>query len=347
MISSLATLGAALAMVWGTAIPPVPVPVSSAPPPRPEVTADAWVLYDATAGVVLDGVDVDVPRPMASVTKMMTAVVVRDVLDLDARVRVSETAAGVGESEVGLIPGERWSVRDLLYALLVRSANDAAVTLAEAAGGTVAGFAEMMNARAAALGLENTSFANPHGLDAAGHFASAADLAVLGAHLLDDPLLAEMVRTRIVAFRPAPNGSSRVIANTNQLLGDYPGVLGVKTGFTGDAGLVLVSALQTSERLLIGVVMGSDAHFDDSRELLEYGRRLVTYADRWAVPELLEEGGGGGTALGGDARTIRLRAVPDLWEGGGEVTLLADTRAGRDIEDRLRAHLPVLLGGTG
>ncbi len=349
MKTSFAALGLALSIAWGAVVPPSPVPLTAAPPEAPELTAEAWALYDATAGVFLDGRDADDPRPMASVTKVMTALVARDGADLETRIRISETAAGVGESEVGLIPGERWSVRDLLFATLVRSANDAAMALAEHVGGSVSGFAEMMNDKAAELGLVNSAFANPHGLDADGHYASANDLAIMGATLLGDDVLAEMVRTKIVVFRPAPNGAARIVRNTNKLLGAYPDVAGVKTGFTGLAGRVLISALQTPERTIVGVVMGSEDHFADSRELLEYGERLVTYNDRWNAPLLPEQGGGAidDAALGFDEATRAQLAAPALWEGLGPIAELASTAAGQEIEERLREHLPVVLGGSG
>ena len=138
-------------------VPQPPTPVSAPTPEAPEITAEAWTLYDATSGVRLAGFEDDVARPMASVTKVMTALVVRDNATLTDRTRISERAAGVGESEVGLIPGERWTIEDLLFAMLVRSANDAAMALAEHVGGSVEGFADMMNAKAAELGLENRS----------------------------------------------------------------------------------------------------------------------------------------------------------------------------------------------
>ena len=129
---------AALSLSFGLIVPPPPAPVSAAHPGEPPtVTADAWILYDATSDVVLAGTGIDEERAMASVTKIMTALVARQHLDLDAEVRISDTAAAAGESEVGLVAGERWTVRDLFYALLVRSGNDAAIALAEATAGSV------------------------------------------------------------------------------------------------------------------------------------------------------------------------------------------------------------------
>lgn len=349
MRRTISSWAAAAVMSLGIAVPTPPTPVSAEPPDLPSLTADAWILYDATADLVLAGRDIDTARAMASVTKAMTALVVRDHAELDELTRVSAVAADVGESEVGLFAGERWSVEDLLYAILVRSGNDAAYALAEHVGGDVAGFVEMMNARAAEMGLENTSFANPHGLDAGGHYSSPRDLALIGAAVLEDPVLARMTRTRRVVFKPAPDGTARIVGNTNHLLGVYPGVAGVKTGYTGRAGLVLISALVTPERTLIGVVMHSDEHFDDSRELLDYGSRFVTLRDRFDAPLLPEEGGGdvtGDLALDEAAQT-RLEAVLPLSTDRGRVATLADTTTGRLLDARLRSLLPVVLGGTG
>lgn len=327
-------------------VPPSPTPVSRETPEPPELTAEAWTLYDATAGVRLAGFQDDVSRPMASVTKVMTALVVRDHAELTEQTRISERAAGIGEAEVGLIPGERWDIEDLLYAMLIRSANDAAMALAEHVGGTVEDFAVMMNEKATELGLQHSSFRNPHGLDEDDHYSSASDLARLGEALLRDDALAEIVRTRFVVFAPAPDGSMRAVGNTNRLLASYPDIAGVKTGSTGRAGKVLISALQTPDRLIIGVVMNSEDHFADSRELLDYGARLVTLQDRWREPLLPEEGGSGITALTADEE-VRLQAVPELWDGDGPRTALTETQAGRAIEARLRSLLPVVLGGSG
>ncbi len=339
---------AALAVSVGIVVPPPPLPVAAEHPEPPVLTASAWILYDATSDVVLASERADEERPMASVTKVMTALVVRERLGMRDRIRISETAAGVGESEVGLVAGERWTVRDLLYALLVRSANDAAVALAEEVGGSIAGFADLMNAKAAELGLEHSHFTNPHGLDQSDHYSSAGDLAIMTRELLEDPILATMVRTRLVVFKPSPNGAARTMANTNKLLGEYPGIAGVKTGFTGRAGLVLISALETPSRTLIGVVLGSEEHFADSRELLDFGSRLITLEDRWNHASLPLEGGGGETegASVDEAARARLLAVRDLPDGGGTAVDLAETATGEAIAETLRSLLPAVLGGS-
>lgn len=329
-------------------IPPGGLPVSSATPEPPELTAAAWTLYDVDAGVVLASQEADVERPMASVTKIMTALVVRDHTELDERVRITESAAATGEAEIGVAPGELWTVEDLLIAVLVRSGNDAAVALAEYVGGSVEGFAELMNQKAAELGLEHSAFVNPHGLDAEGHYTSANDLVTMAVAALEDPVLARMARTRMVKFLPDPAGVDRIARSTNKLLGVYPGVVGFKTGFTNKAGLVLVSVLEIGDRTLVGVVMNSQDHFGDSRELLDWGANLVTFEDMVMAPLVAEAGGGGQVSpvtLPGSQRA-RLLTVNDLADGSFAISDPTASGLADRIETWLRSELPVTLGGT-
>ncbi len=326
-----------------------PTAINSAPDPEPpELTAEAWILYDADSGVVIASQDAETERPMASVTKIMTAIVVVENAELDDLVRVSASAAATGEAEIGLVRGERWSVADLLAAVMVRSGNDAAVALAEHVGGSVEGFAALMNAKAAELGLEHTQFVNPHGLDAEGHYTSAADLVVMAEVALQDPFLARLARTSRITFKPDPSGVSRVANNTNRLLGIYPGVAGLKTGFTNDAGRVLVSVLERKGQTLIGVVMGSEDHFDDSRRLLDYGYEFLSLQDRFLAPLVEEEGGAGTPGAPSLDRLGRLGALmaPSLPDGQWSVGDFRDSGLGRSIEGWFRATMPVVAGGT-
>jgi len=239
----------------------------------PVVTAQAWILWDDTFDQVLASFNADEPRPMASVTKMMTALVTLENVGLDERVPITETADAVGESEVGLVAGEDpWSVQDLITALLVRSANDAAVALAEYVGGDVAGFADMMNLKARQLGLENTSFVNPHGLDDPNQFSSARDLLTIARAGMDNATFAQIVQTRSARLPDDPeDGSERIAVATNQLLETYPGTIGVKTGITDLAGRSLAAAAERDGRRLYVVVLGSEDHFLDVARLLDFG----------------------------------------------------------------------------
>jgi D-alanyl-D-alanine carboxypeptidase len=242
--------------------------------PPPQVSAPAYILFDAQSDWVIASRSEDAPRAPASTTKVMTALVVADHAEFDEMVTISSTAPEAGESEIGIVAGERVSVADLLKALLVRSANDAAVALAEHVGGSVEGFAALMNDKAAALGMSNSHFVNPHGLDEEGHFTSAEDELIMSRALLDNPQLASMVVLEGIDFPPAPDGTLRGGPATNRLLETYEGLLGIKTGYTLDASLVLTAAAERDGRRLFAVVMGSEGvegHFADVEELLDFG----------------------------------------------------------------------------
>ena len=327
------------------ALLPPGLPISSETPPLPQLTATAWTLYDVDAGEFLASRAADEERPMASVTKIMTALVVMDHADLSAQVRVTESAAATGEAEIGLVPGELWTVEDLLAAVVVRSGNDAAVALAEYVGGSVGGFAQLMNDKAAELGLEHSHFVNPHGLDAEGHYTSANDLVAMTLAALEDPVLAKMARTRLIKFRPDPAGVSRIARSTNKLLGRYPGVVGFKTGFTNLAGKVLVSVAEVNGRRLVAVVMNSEDHFADSRELLDWGLNAVTIEDRLVAPLLPAQGGGGDTVSFTSADRARLATVRPLTDGSFAVTDPTASGLADRIEEWLRRQLPTTLGG--
>lgn len=255
--------------------------------PPPAVTAESWILYDDTYGIVLAAHEADTPRPMASTTKIMTAIVALEHETPGQEVTVSERAAAVGEAEIGLVAGERLPVDQLITAFLVRSANDAAMAVAEAIGGTVEGFVRLMNEEAERLGLEHTAFVNPHGLDAPGHHTTARELLEMSLAAMSLPTFPERVATERFRIPDAPDGTVRVAETTNLLLDEYPGAIGVKTGYTSKAGLVLVAAAERDGRRLYAVVMGSDgprAHFRDATALLDHG-----FADYGIVPLVLSD----------------------------------------------------------
>lgn len=271
-----------LAALQIAAITP-PRPIEQIPPiPPPTVTAPAWILYDETNDVVLDGVATDVPRPMASTTKMMTALLAIESGRLDETVTVSQRAADVGEAEIGLEAGERVPLEMLVHALLIRSGNDAAMATAEHIAGSVEEFVALMNLRAVELGMTDTTFANPHGLDAVGHASSPRDLLTLGLVGMEHPEFAEMARMSSYRISDAPDGTPRIAEATNTLLTTYRGAFGVKTGFTFQAGLVIVSGAERDGRRLWAVVMGADgpgAHFSDAARLLDHGFERLRIAD--------------------------------------------------------------------
>ena len=260
---------AGLVQAAGAALPPAD---GLAAPPPPELTAEAWILYDDAYRRVLAEHRADQQRAVASTTKIMTALVVLEEAEPGDPVEISENATLIGESEVDLTPGEAgWTVEDLLAALLVRSANDAAVALAEHTAGSVEGFAFLMNSKAVEMGLRNTNFVNPHGLDHPGHYSSARDLLFMALSGMEDERFARLVGTRSAVLPAAPGGRPRVVINSNRLLEDYPGAVGVKTGYTDDAALTLVAAAERGGRRLYAVVLGSTGHFADAAALLDYG----------------------------------------------------------------------------
>lgn len=217
---------------------------------------------------------------MASVTKIMTGLLVMELADLDDQVTISANAAATGEKEIGLVAGETVSVRDLFQALMIHSANDAATALAEHIGGSVDGFVDLMNRRAASMGLEHTSFSNPHGLDAPDHYTTANDLLAMTLAAMEYETFEQAVAAETFAFPTAPDGTTRIGESTNLMLGDYPGMLGVKTGFTFQALLTFVAAAERDDRRLYVVLLGSDGqrgHFADARLLLDYAFESMPY----------------------------------------------------------------------
>jgi len=202
---------------------------------------------------------------MASTTKIMTAVVVFEHAELDDIVTVDKQAAHVGESSMGLITGEQFTVAELLKGVLVQSGNDAATLIAEHVGGTVEGFVSMMNAKAAALDLLNTHYVNPHGLDAPGHYTSAADLVSLARYAMRNSLFRDIVGTFTAKVRS--DRYTHVLTSHNTLLKTYPGAEGVKTGNTNHAGFSMVFAAKRNGVELIGAVMGAASEGDRARQV--------------------------------------------------------------------------------
>lgn len=214
----------------------------------------------------------DVHRSMASITKIMTAIVALENSKLSDRVVVPSGAASVGESTAFLVAGEKLSMRDLLAAMLVKSGNDAATTIALHVGGTEAHFVELMNQKAVDLGLSDTHFANPHGLDAPGQHSTADDLAVMSRYAMSKPEFRRIVKLRKVTI--GTRGNRHTLESTDLLLGNYAGALGIKTGSTDSAGYSVVSAASRGGVLLYAVVLGTASdpqRFRDAKELLDWG----------------------------------------------------------------------------
>jgi len=239
----------------------------------PAVSASSWILYEETTDMVLAEWDADTRRPMASITKVMTVMLALENGDASDEVVVSEAAAGQGGQEMNLVAGETVTLGALVRAAMVRSGNDAAAAIAEHIGGSIDGFVAMMNDRAVELGMENTHFANPNGLDADGHYSSARDMLVLSRQAMSMPEFEELARSRVLVFPDAPNGDQRTATNTNRILNSYEGVIGVKTGETPNAGLTYVGAVERNGRRLYAIVfrsVGQRAHFADAIALYDW-----------------------------------------------------------------------------
>lgn len=237
----------------------------------PKTNSRRYIVYDRISKSMIIGKNEDVKSAMASTTKIMTTIVILEKADLNEKVTVSAKAGGTGGSRLGLKRGDKASVRDLLYGLMLRSGNDAAVALAEHVGGSVKGFAELMNEKAIELGLTNTHFVTPHGLDDANHYTTALELAKLTDYAMDNETFAKIVGTKSTTIYI--NNQSRQINNTNELLGVLNGVVGVKTGFTNNAGRCLVTETKRNNMDIITIVLGADTKKDrtkDSVNLIEY-----------------------------------------------------------------------------
>ena len=229
----------------------------------PPTQSRAGILQDAPSKATLWQWNADQPLSMASVTKLMTVLVALETLSPDDVVTVPQ-AAIIGNASMGLHAGQQVRVLTLLYGALLPSGNDAAMTLAIAAAGSEKAFVRKMNQRAQAWGLHETHFANPHGLDAPDHYASARDLAQLAHRALANPLIAQIVAT------PAITIEGFHLQNTNQLLTTYPGAYGVKTGTTDNAGQVLIAAARRSQGDVLTVVMHSPDRYAETRGLMDF-----------------------------------------------------------------------------
>ena len=239
----------------------------------PEIHAASAVLADLDTGQILFDLNPNERRPIASVTKIMTALLVVERTDLTDVVTVTEAAASgqvSGVSGLGLVAGERIRVDELVYALLLQSANDAAEALAEHVSGSVDAFVDDMNARAEELGMTRTMFTSPSGLDDTG-YSSAADLVRLTRAAYRSPGFPSVVATRFHTVESL-DAKPRIVQNRNVLLWLYPGAIGVKTGYTSPAGFCLVGAAQRGDERLVAVVLGAPGEpFSAAASLLNYG----------------------------------------------------------------------------
>lgn len=249
----------------------------------PDIDGAAYVLMEADSGQVLASDNADVKRFPASTTKIMTLVLALEAVErgdaaLDDTVSTSEYAASMGGSQVYLYPGEQRTLDEMLVAVAVGSGNDASVAVAEHIGGSVGNFVEMMNKRAAELGMSGTHYTNPHGLHDPEHYTTAGDMAKLAHYAVGVPHLLEYTGIYEYQFRGEPK--PLVLWNTNRLLKWYEGTDGLKTGYTSEAGRNLVATAKRGDLRLISVVLGvgpQHGHFTESMKLLNHGFNNYSY----------------------------------------------------------------------
>ena len=257
---------------------------------------------DGETGRILYEKDADSRSLIASTTKIMTALVVCEQCNVLDRMRIPKEAVGIEGSSMYLQEGEILTIQELLYGMMLHSGNDAAVALAIYCGGTVEGFAQLMNDKAHRLGLTGTHFENPNGLDSPGHYSTARDLAILTAYAMQNPIFAQTVSTKNVRI------GQRSLQNHNKLLWRVDGADGVKTGYTKAAGRILVSSAQREGRRLICVTINDGNDWADHQALLEDGFSRYHRSQIVSVGDVL----GSKTVVGGDAQQVQLVAAEDF-----------------------------------
>lgn len=229
-------------------------------------SAQSAILMDAASGRVLYTQDADTPRPIASITKLMTALICAECYEsLEETVLIAPDAVGIEGSSLYLKPMEEYTVRELLYGLLLRSGNDAAAALAIDCAGDMDAFVAAMNYKARTLGMTHTHFTNPHGLEDEEHYSSARDMAILALEVLKNEALAEICAAKSYVLK------GQTIVNHNKLLSRYDGCIGFKTGYTTAAGRTLVSGARREEGTLIAVTLDDGDDWADHAALLDYG----------------------------------------------------------------------------
>lgn len=266
------------------------------------ISAQKAILLDAQTGRVLYEKDADSRSLIASTTKIMTALVVCEHCNVLDRMKIPKEAVGIEGSSMYLREGEVLTLQELLYGLMLRSGNDAAVALAIYCGGTVEGFAGMMNDKARQLGMTGTHFENPNGLDSPGHYSTARDLAILSAYAMKNPIFYQTVSTKSVRI------GERSLQNHNKLLWRVEGADGIKTGYTKAAGRILVSSASRDGRRLICVTINDGNDWKDHTDLLNKG------FSEYSVQQLVRKGDclGLTTVLSGTADQVQLLAAEDF-----------------------------------
>lgn len=286
----------------------------------PRIEAAAAVVIDMKSGRALYEKNAYSIRSIASTTKIMTAILAIENGNLEDKVKVSKRAASIRGSTIKLKVGEELTLKELLYGLMLRSGNDAAIAIAEHIGGSVEEFAQMMNDKAQELGLKNTQFKTPHGLDAPGHYSTAYELAQIARYALNNPTFSKIVATQSTSI------PGRNLNTTNEMLGVYPGADGVKTGYTGQAGRCLVTSATRNNMRIVSVVLNCASRSIRAKS----SRAILDYAfNNYELCNLLdpEENMGNLPVLKG-----KLREVPIVPVKGLEMALTEEEKNSLKVE---------------
>ena len=302
---------------------------------KPSVSAKSAVLIEADSGKVVFEKNAEEKLPMASTTKIMTALVALEHGDMEKSVEVNDGAVGIEGSSIYLKCGEVILMRDLVYGLMLESANDAAAAIAYEISGGIDEFAGLMNETAVKLGLENTHFTNPHGLDDESHYTTASDLAALAAAALKNDEFREIVSTYKKTIPLNGDEGTRLLLNHNKLLKIYENAIGVKTGFTKRSGRCLVSAAEQDGVTMIAVTLNAPDDWNDHKAMLDYGfskfERVVVAEPRGVFVDL--------PCIGGDVSNVRCSSAEGL-----ELTLEKGARVVTRIEADRYFPAPVKSG---
>lgn len=330
-----------LVLSLGTLQTPMPPPGAFPVQPPPTVDARAWMAWSVAADAEIGSLNPDQRLAFASITKLLTAIIVTENSELTEASVISGAAAATPIGYVGqpaIRQGETWSVGQLLEMMMVQSSNDAAVALAEHVAGTTTAFVALMNERAQSIGMVGSQFQNPNGLDAVDHHSTARDLVHLGMEALLHPEVMDVVRVKQVTFRVG--GRELAITATNRDLGVYPGFLGLRTGDTLTAGQTLLAYVEAPGGDIIAVILGSTNRRAASREILAWAARALGPADYLLATAAHSQAG---DELPGWYRTRLAAAAALLPLGEPDASRTSPLRL--DLQARLSELLPDVLGG--
>lgn len=269
------------------------------------VNARAAVAIDSKTKVVLYEKNAHMIIPMASTTKIMTALVAIKYGDLDKKIEISAKSAAIHGSTVGYKKGEQIALRELIYGLMLRSGNDAAIAIAEGIGGSVDEFVRLMNEYANQIGLCSTHFESPHGLDSNNHYCTAYDLGLITIKARENPIFNEVVQTKDIDAKQY--GFSRNFHNINKILWQLPNSTGVKTGYTGLAGKCLVTSVDIDKNDVVIVVLNSNERWKETKKINDYIMKNYEYKKLYSKGDMVEE-----TEVNNGKQKVKLEAMEDI-----------------------------------